>query len=136
MGSNVRAVCANLPARRFTDFYFSSSDFNLAVGILSAWVFLARILLQYLAVWGGWTEMFLNCCVFPFWITSIIGQRSADFTDPDHISHSPWYLSVGCSSASPNSQKACSVAQASFYMTIVITYIDLVFVFEKNADQV
>lgn len=68
------------------------SDFNLAVAILSFWVFITKCLLRVLSVVNKWTEFFLHCCLMPFWIVCLSGQQSTDYSDPKHPSHIPWYL--------------------------------------------
>lgn len=68
------------------------SDFNLAVAILSFWVFITKCLLRALSVVNKWTEFFLHCCLMPFWIVCLSGQQSTDYSDPKHPSHIPWYL--------------------------------------------
>ena len=68
------------------------SDFNLAVAILSFWVFITKCLLRVLSVVNKWTEFFLHCCLMPFWIVCLSGQQSTDYSDSKHPSHIPWYL--------------------------------------------
>ncbi|KAH7336326.1 hypothetical protein BKA65DRAFT_31956 [Rhexocercosporidium sp. MPI-PUGE-AT-0058] len=97
----------------------SFSDFNLGVAILTLWVFITRCLLRGLKVVNKWTDFFLHCCVMTFWIICLCGQQSPDYSDPEHPSRVPWYLTHSCGVADINTQPPCRIAQASFGMTIV-----------------
>ncbi|KAH9224553.1 hypothetical protein DL95DRAFT_378180 [Leptodontidium sp. 2 PMI_412] len=72
------------------------TDFNLGVAILTLWVFMTRCLLICLKVVNKWTDFFLHCCLMPFWIICLSGQLSTDFSDPEHPSRLPWYLTHSC----------------------------------------
>ncbi|TGO33292.1 hypothetical protein BHYA_0254g00070 [Botrytis hyacinthi] len=96
------------------------TEFNLAAGIFTLCLFLTRQLLALATSIGTLTEIYLISCVLLFWVLSCIGQRSPDYSDPDHPSRVPWYLNHSCSIASTQSQAACYVAQASFALTVVL----------------
>ncbi|KAF5878050.1 uncharacterized protein Bfra_000217 [Botrytis fragariae] len=94
------------------------TEFNLAAGIFTLCLFLTRQLLALTASMSTRTEVYLLSCVLLFWIMSCIGQRSPDYSDPDHPSRVPWYLHHSCSIASRQARAACYVAQASYALTV------------------
>src|SRR5208282_2584061 len=64
-------------------------------------------------VMGKWTQVFLQCCVLPFWVLSLAGQQSCDYSDSEHPSRTPWYLTHTCILVKPVNKGFCQVAQTS-----------------------
>ena len=102
------------PNHRFT-------DSNLGVAILTLWLFATRMSLRCLGITNKCTEFFLQCCLFFFWILCLAGQLSPDYSDSQHPSRLPWYLTHTCSVAQPVNQRACHIAQASFGFSVITT---------------
>lgn len=98
---------------------FRLTDSNLAIAILSAAVHASRAVLRRLGFLPLWTGLMWDICLVGFWSLSIIGQASGDYSDPDHISHHPWYLTRSCTESWASTTGYCQVAQASFAMTIL-----------------
>jgi hypothetical protein len=97
---------------------------NLAEAILSLAVFLVRHITSRLDYLPRSVSIFydmLCCCL---WTFSVVGQSSADDSDPEHPSPRPWYLVRSCSYAHTQNQSFCRVAQASFAisMSAVVVY--------------
>ncbi|KAF7959076.1 hypothetical protein EAE96_002593 [Botrytis aclada] len=99
-------------SRRYT-------DFNLAAAIFTLCIFLTRELLAIAVSISTQMKVYLLSCMLIFWVMSFIGQRSSDYSDPDHLSRVPWYLNHSCNIASAQNRAACYVAQASYALTIV-----------------
>ena len=53
------------------------------------------------------------------WSISLVGQYSGDFSDPDHASEHPWYLTQGCTASWNRNRGYCHVAQASFMVSML-----------------
>lgn len=64
-------------------------------------------------------QFFYNLLSLSLWAIGIAQQISGDFSDPEHISHRPWYLSRDCSCSWEETRSFCRIAQASFAMSIL-----------------
>lgn len=101
----------------------SFTDLNLGAAIITFWIFTTRTILVCMVIVNKWTTVFLQSCALLFWLFSIAAQQSSDYSDNDHPSRTPWYLTHSCAIAQPETQAACRVAQASFGTTIVLMYV-------------
>ncbi len=81
------------PVTKLTLLLPSSTDFNLGVTILAFWVCLIRLLLIWCKVRNWPAEIFLQCCVLVTWVLCFTSQLARDFSDENHKSRVPWYLS-------------------------------------------
>lgn len=95
------------------------TDSNLAIATLSLIIFPVRIITSRFHYLPRSVETFYDLLLSILWINSLIGQNSGDFTDLEHISHSPWYLSRGCGASWHRNRTYCRVAQASFAISIL-----------------
>ncbi|OTB01685.1 hypothetical protein M426DRAFT_25449 [Hypoxylon sp. CI-4A] len=93
------------------------SESNLAVSILTAAIFSAKVALTYFGVspliyrlFGVGNDMVLS----GFWMYSVIAQSSSDLTDPDHLSVRPWYLEKSCSILNSSVASNCYLAKTCF----------------------
>lgn len=60
-------------------------------------------------------DLLLSC----LWIVSLTGQNSGDFSDPEHVSAHPWYLTRGCAASRDADRGSCGMAQAGFVVSIL-----------------
>ncbi|KAF5966058.1 hypothetical protein FBULB1_11894 [Fusarium bulbicola] len=92
---------------------------NLAIAILGLVVFFARTAMSHLRYLPRYVNNIYDAILLALWAVSIAGQTSSDFTDPEHPSPHPWYLTRGCSAAWDRTQGHCQIAQASFAMSVI-----------------
>ncbi|KAM0074307.1 hypothetical protein ACKRZS_013623 [Fusarium odoratissimum] len=92
---------------------------NLAIAILGIVVFFARTAMSHLRYLPRYVSNIYDTILLALWAVSIAGQTSSDFTDPEHPSPHPWYLTRGCSAAWDKTQGYCQIAQASFAMSVI-----------------
>ncbi|CCT73657.1 uncharacterized protein FFB20_05026 [Fusarium fujikuroi] len=92
---------------------------NLAIAILGLVVFFARTAMSHLRYLPRCVNNIYDAILLGLWAVSIAGQTSSDFTDPEHPSPHPWYLTRGCSAAWNKTQGYCQIAQASFAMSVI-----------------
>ncbi|KAF7534062.1 hypothetical protein G7Z17_g13425 [Cylindrodendrum hubeiense] len=95
------------------------TDSNLAIAILSFVIFFARAIMAHLNYLPRYATVLYDILLSSLWITSAAGQASGDFSDPDHTSAHPWYLTRGCSESWSGIRGYCHVAQASFAISIL-----------------
>lgn len=95
------------------------TDSNLAIAILSFVIFLARGIIAHLDYLPGYATVLYDMLLAFLWIVSLAGQASGDFSDPDHPSAHPWYLTRGCADGWAGTRGFCHVAQASFAISML-----------------
>lgn len=95
------------------------TDSNLAIAVLSFTTFFARLVMLHLGFLPRWVELVYSILLSSMWAMSISRQVSGDFSDPEHISHHPWYLTRSCGASWDENRGYCRVAQASFAVSIV-----------------
>ncbi|KAJ4315504.1 hypothetical protein N0V84_008330 [Fusarium piperis] len=92
---------------------------NFAVAILSLVICVARVPLSYLGSISRYISAFYDALLLCFWAMSLTNQASGDFSDPEHPSPRPWYLTHECSAAWQRNQGYCRIAQASFAVSVL-----------------
>ncbi|KAH6990296.1 hypothetical protein EDB80DRAFT_882295 [Ilyonectria destructans] len=95
------------------------TDSNLAIAILSFVIFLTRGTMAYLDYLPRYATILYDMLLAFLWIVSLAGQASGDFSDPDHPSVHPWYLTRGCADGWAGTRGFCHVAQASFAISML-----------------
>lgn len=58
--------------------------------------------------------------LFLLWISSVWRQNLGGFSDPEHPSPRPWYLTRSCMAASDGDSSACRVLQGAFAVSIAL----------------
>jgi hypothetical protein len=61
------------------------------------------MILRSIGVMGKWRQVFLQCCVLPFWVLSLAGQLSSDYRDREFLTYIQWYLAHTCTLESSTS---------------------------------
>jgi hypothetical protein len=92
---------------------------NLAIAILGLVVFIAHTAMSHLRYLPRYVNNIYDTILLVLWAMSIADQTSSDFTDPEHPSPHPWYLTRGCSAAWDKTRGYCQIAQASFAMSLI-----------------
>ncbi|KAI6776679.1 hypothetical protein HG530_000624 [Fusarium avenaceum] len=92
---------------------------NLAIAILGFVVFFARTAMSHLRYLPRYANVTYDMILLGLWAVSITGQTSSDFSDPEHPSVHPWYLTRGCSVAWDRTEGYCRTAQAGFALSIM-----------------
>ncbi|KAK7414800.1 hypothetical protein QQX98_006402 [Neonectria punicea] len=95
------------------------TDSNLAIAILSFVIFLARAIMTHLDYLPCYVDVLYDMLLASLWVVSLAGQTSGDFTDPDHTSTHPWYLTRGCAASWEGIRVYCHVAQASCAVSVL-----------------
>ncbi|KAH8179910.1 hypothetical protein LIA77_01429 [Sarocladium implicatum] len=95
------------------------TDSNLGIAILSVTVHAARAVLSSLNFLPLWIEMVWGICLVGLWSLSVVGQASGDYSDVDHISDHPWYLTHTCGDSWVSTRGYCQMAQASFVISVM-----------------
>jgi hypothetical protein len=92
---------------------------NLAIAILGFVVFFARTAMSHLRYLPRYANIIYDMILFGLWAVSITGQISGDFSDPEHPSPHPWYLTRRCSVAWDRTEGYCRTAQAGFALSVM-----------------
>jgi hypothetical protein len=95
------------------------TDSNLAKAILSTTVLIVRIATSRLGNPFLYINALYSLLLCILWATSLQDQISPDYSDAQHPSSRPWYLTRSCSKAQKGTQFACHAAQLSFLITTV-----------------
>lgn len=100
------------------------TDANLAKAILSATVFLVRTATARFSNPLGHINAVYSAFLCLLWIASVRDQMSSDYSDADHPSARPWYLTRSCSEARDQTRFACVAAKSSLFIasTAVLFY--------------
>ncbi|KPM44817.1 hypothetical protein AK830_g1751 [Neonectria ditissima] len=95
------------------------TDSNLAIAILGFVIFLARAIMAHLDYLPRYVNVLYDMLLASLWVVSLAGQASGDFSDLDHTSAHPWYLTRGCARSWEGVRVYCHVAQASYAVSIL-----------------
>ncbi|CAM1507438.1 Fc.00g070790.m01.CDS01 [Cosmosporella sp. VM-42] len=95
------------------------TDSNFAIAILSFIIVAARFVMSRVSYLPRYASIMYDVLLASFWSISLVGQSSGDFSDPDHASEHPWYLTQGCTSSWDRNRGYCRVAQASFVVSML-----------------
>ncbi|CRL31130.1 unnamed protein product [Penicillium camemberti] len=97
-----------------------STDANLATATVAVIVCLAKGLLIYLHQSRYFVVAFYDVSLAALWILCISNQSSGDYSSPAHPSPRPWYLVKSCKSVEGPGAKGCTMAQASFAISVLV----------------
>ncbi|KAL2683133.1 hypothetical protein Neosp_007600 [[Neocosmospora] mangrovei] len=95
------------------------TESNLGIAILGFFIFVARALLSYSGFLYRYISALYDVLLLSLWTLSLTNQTSGDFSDPEHPSPTPWYLTRSCSVAWDKNRGYCRIAQASFAVSIL-----------------
>ena len=101
-----------------------STDSNLGIAIASLVICVVRGVTGRLRYSPWLAEVIYDLMLFVLWTTSILRQLSGDFSDPDHPSQHPWYLTHSCRASWEANRTFCGIAQASFVTSVLALLIN------------
>lgn len=97
------------------------TEFNVVISILSMFILLAKSAMYVMHIFIPALSVFCHALLVALYAVSVYNQSRPDMSDRDHLSPGmPWYLSKGCSYATPANKGYCQQAQASFAVTIIM----------------
>lgn len=99
----------------------SNTDFNVVISVLSMFLLLVKSVLYTMHGFFPILSVIVHGVLIGIYAVSVSNQSTPDLTDPQHA-HSglPWYLSKGCSFATPGNYGFCMQARACFAIAIVL----------------
>ncbi|PPJ60001.1 hypothetical protein CBER1_02666 [Cercospora berteroae] len=116
------------PAHTPTVWSSYMTEFNVAISLVSMFILLVKSATFIMHIWIPALSAFAHALLVALYATSIYNQSAADMSDPDHPSPGmPWYLSKGCSHATPGNRSYCMQARASFGVVIIMLTLFVVY---------
>jgi hypothetical protein len=99
----------------------SMVQFNIAIAVLSMFFLLAKSTMFVLHIFIPLIGVIISAAEVALYAVSIKNQTTPDHSDPTHILNGlPWYLSKGCSYATPANHNYCMQARGVFGLTCVM----------------
>ncbi|KAI1422447.1 hypothetical protein F5Y12DRAFT_616030 [Xylaria sp. FL1777] len=95
---------------------------NLGTSIISLAVALTRIFFAYFHMTARASNAFYDLLLLALWTYSVSIQLSGDYSDPEHLSHRPWYLEKSCSQITPGYVRFCHLSKAAFALCVLSAY--------------
>jgi hypothetical protein len=96
---------------------------SFANAILSTTVFIVRVATSRLGNSFLYINAFYSVILCILWAACLKDQMSPDYSDAEHPSPRPWYLTRSCCEAQEDTTFACSAAQASFLITTLVVLV-------------
>ncbi|KAI4155409.1 MAG: hypothetical protein LQ340_001009 [Diploschistes diacapsis] len=98
------------------------TDWNVVICVLSMFILLAKVVMYITHIFPPVLSVIIHTVLMIFYAVSISQQAASDYSDPDHPSAVPWYLTRGCGApVSPKLQSSCQQAKASFSVACLMT---------------
>lgn len=98
--------------------------FNVVISVLSMFIMLLKSIMFVLNTWIPVVSVAVHAVLIALYAVGVRNQAASDMSNPAQPSPGlPWYLSKGCSFASPKNHGYCMQARASFALTIVTMYV-------------
>ncbi|EGP92268.1 unnamed protein product [Zymoseptoria tritici ST99CH_1A5] len=105
------------------------TTFNVVISLLSLFILLVKSSLYVMHVFIPAASVLLHAALFSLYCVSIYNQSRPDLSDLEHrINGLPWYLSKGCSYATPGNKGYCLQARGTFAVTVIMAALYAVFV--------
>jgi hypothetical protein len=87
-------------------------------------ILLAKTVMYITHVFPPFLSAIVHTVITILYVVAISQQAGSDYTDPDHPSQFPWYLTKGCGDpVAPNLKSACQMAKGSFAVTVIMAYV-------------
>lgn len=97
------------------------TTFNVVIAVLSMFILLVKSVMFIMHTFVPILSLFVHALLVALYAVSIHNQSAPDMSDPDKPSSGmPWYLSKGCSYATPANHSYCMQARATFAVTCVM----------------
>ena len=95
--------------------------YNVVISILSMFIMILKSIMFVLHTWIPLLSVVVHAALVAVYAVAVRNQSASDMTDPEKPSPGlPWYLSKGCSFATPGNYGYCMQARASYALTIVM----------------
>ena len=65
-----------------------------------------------------WVETTYDLLLIGLWAISVAGQASGDFSDANHVSYYPWYLTHSCRQSWVSTKAGFHIYQAIFMLSV------------------
>lgn len=100
----------------------STTDFNLAIGVLSTFFLITKAPVHMLRIFYPPFAAAIHAGLFALYIVSASYQGGSDMSDPKHLQKgAPWYIAKSCGvAAHPSNIKYCKQAKTLFAFTIIL----------------
>lgn len=96
----------------------STTTFNVVASVLGMFILLVKVVLFVMHLFLPLLSLLVHCLMLALFAVSLRNQSAPDMSDPDNPSPGlPWYMSKGCSYATPSNKGYCMQARASFGVT-------------------
>ena len=87
-------------------------------------ILLAKAVMWIMHIWWPILSLVMHVCLTVIWAVSVYGQASPDYSDPNHPSRIPWYLTKSCSVAAQLPDvHYCELAKGTFAITVIMLYV-------------
>lgn len=97
------------------------TTFNVVISLLSMFILLVKASMYVLHCFIPALSVLVHALLVALYSVSIYNQSRPDTTDVNYLSPGlPWYLSKGCSYATPGNHGYCMQARATFAVVIVM----------------
>jgi hypothetical protein len=98
--------------------YRSTTTFNVVASVLGMFILLVKVVVFVMHLFLPILSVFVHGLMLALFAVSLRNQSTPDMSDPDNPSPGlPWYVSKGCSYATPPNKGFCMQARASFGVT-------------------
>jgi len=95
-----------------------TTTFNVVASVLGMFILLVKVVVFVMHLFLPLLSVFVHGLMLALFAVSLRNQSTPDMSDPDNPSPGlPWYMSKGCSYATPSNKGFCMQARASFGVT-------------------
>lgn len=106
------------------------TTFNVVISLLSMFILLVKASMYVLHCFIPALSVFVHALLVALYCVSIYNQSRPDMTDLEKPSPGlPWYISKGCSYATPGNHGYCMQARATFAVVIVMMVLFATYLF-------
>ncbi|GAB7326325.1 hypothetical protein MBLNU13_g10295t2 [Cladosporium sp. NU13] len=114
--SEIEEMSSSVQASQLT--HHSTTTFNIAISVLGMFILLCKVVMFIMHLFLPLLAFFVHGLMLALYAVSLRNQSAPDMSDPDKPSPGlPWYMSKGCSYATPSNKGFCMQARASFGVT-------------------
>lgn len=94
------------------------TTFNVVVSVLGMFILLVKVVLFVMHIFVPLLSLLVHALMLVLYAISLRNQSAPDMSDSDKPSPGlPWYLSKGCSYATPSNHGFCMQARGAFGVT-------------------
>ncbi len=121
MGSNVRQFTKSVYLTTPADLSLRTTDWMVVVSVLSMFILLTKTTMYITHAFPPLLSTLVHGCLTIVWAMGIHNQAASDYSDPEHPSKVPWYLTQSCGApVTPSLRGYCGQAKASFAFSVLM----------------